>query len=99
LRILKGNSSDDRTEYAGYVAGISIRLRILKDRSIMSSGNGRLIVAGISIRLRILKAPLPCTQFYLHERCRDIDPVEDTERFGYSVSMFDVPKLQGYRSG
>jgi len=39
-------------------------------------------VAGISIRLRILKEPgVWQLEHNELERCREIDPVEDTERF------------------
>ncbi len=61
------------------VAGISIRLRILKASTRSEPTTSVVSVAGISIRLRILKGFVVQAVKHFLVCCRDIDPVEDTE--------------------
>src|SRR6266516_3170433 len=98
LRILKASTALINAAVEE-VAGISIRLRILKGPFSPTSLTLLGEVAGISIRLRILKGSSCASLSRTCSSCRDIDPVEDTERMMYKVFREHLFPLQGYRSG
>ncbi len=62
------------------VAGVSIRLRILKDGVYVDDAKATAIVAGVSIRLRILKVIRHKDIVGDELSLQRVDPGEETER-------------------